>query len=153
MWDFVESDNGVAVKTTVGRLQKALAYAPCTAAKKAKPSICAVEYVDHPTYFLEHDGFRNLLSIVRESWSNEQEVRAVAKSAEFLNLPLEIKQEIEFSDPKSGPVIPEFSLEEKQGQIEKVASEARMKYTDVRTSMVEGFYVPISIWLRLTVTC
>ena len=145
MWDCIANDNGVAVKTTVGRLERAIGWAHNTPVKQAQPSICAVGYVNHSTFFLESDGFRSLLAIVGESWSYEQEVRSVAKSAGFLKLPLNVKKEIKLSDLSSGQVVTKLSLEEKQSHLEKIATEACNQFAIVRSSEIKGFHLPVTL--------
>ena len=118
MWDFLENDNGVAVKTTVGRLAKAMAFAHNSPARHAEPSVCAVGYVNQSSYFLEQDGFRSLLSIVSESWSYEKEVRAISKSPGLFDLPLSIKKEIELPMPNDGVM----REDEKNNHIRKIGN-------------------------------
>ena len=91
MWDvFVKNTNGVAVKTTVGQMEHALAHAHNSPRSKAQPSVCAVGYVDHTKYILPKDGYRNLLGIIQSDFSYENELRFVAKSPDLAQVPTRI---------------------------------------------------------------
>ena len=113
MWDFISSKNGVAIKTTVGKLEHALAYAHNSPVRKAKPAASSVGYIDHSNYFLEHDGYRSVLAIITESWSYENETRFVANSPSILKLPLKITMNLQPFEHICSP-----TYEEKQQQLE-----------------------------------
>jgi len=137
MWfNFVSSPNGVAIRSTCAQVEHALTHAHNTPARKAKPSICAVGYVDHSSYFLAEDGFRNLLAIVQESWSYENEVRFVAKSPALAAIPTQVS--------KPG-IVETLSAKEKQEHIATVAEQARTAYVALRQSRSEGFHLPIDL--------
>lgn len=140
MWSFAGMANGVAIRTTVGKLEHALCGAHNTPAKHAQPSVCAVGYVDYSSYFLEFDGFRSLLAIVEESWSNENEIRFVAKSPSFIKLPLRISPPLNRSEPLRGP-----TKEEIQQRMEAIRDQAREDFKSLRAANTRGFNLPIKL--------
>ena len=80
MWDFLEWKNGVAVKTTVGKLEKALAYSPNAPSKNARLYSTKVGYIDYFSACIVDDKHQNLLCFVDDHYSHENEVRFIAES-------------------------------------------------------------------------
>ncbi|QDU46851.1 hypothetical protein Mal52_53740 [Symmachiella dynata] len=140
MWDYATSKNGIAFKTTVGQLERALGWAHNTPVRHAQPSVCAVGYIDYSSYFLEYDDFRSILAIVEEGWSYEDEVRMVAKSPIILRLPLRISKPLRPSEP-----IPSLTDLEKQNHRELVLSKSRSEYKQLRAADERGFHLPIKL--------
>jgi len=143
MWnDFVAAKNGVAIRSTCGRVERSLKDARASPAKKASPSVCAVGYVDHANYFLPSDGFRGLLSIVQESWSHENEVRFVAKSPALAAIPTRISTALP-SDPTKWSATIESVAAEKEKYLADITAQARKALAEHRQSGEEGFHLPI----------
>lgn len=95
IWEQFTEGNSVAICSTVGAVRSALANGEH---KKpaAQPTACEVRYVDHETYRLPYDGFPGILSLVSSCWSDQSEIRFVAKSAALARLPLKITRRAEF---------------------------------------------------------
>lgn len=144
MWDCNESDNGVAVRTSVGAMEHALGWAHNTPAKQAQPSVCAVGYFNHRKDFLEYDGYRCLLAIVGETWDYEQEVRYVAKSHYFRSLPLIRKQDVDIRDLAEDSYAAR-STEELMNHVSVVAEQAKSLYDELRSREEKGFHLPIKL--------
>ncbi len=146
MWEeFVVEKNGVAVRTTVGQLEQALAYAHNSPRKQAKPSVCAVGYVDHWAYFLPEDGFRNLLGIIQDSWSYESEVRFVAKSPALAKIPMIIKKALPEDPREWRGFIDGLKNESKEEYVKEVGDKCAAAYVDIRRTGSEGFNIPIKL--------
>lgn len=96
MWNFAGDKNGVAIRSTVVHVFEALDTA-MHRQLAAEPTACAVGYVDHDTFFLPHDGFRGLLSIVSSCWSDQSEIRFVAKSARLAAIPSKLSKGVVFT--------------------------------------------------------
>lgn len=124
MWNFIEGKNGIALKSTVEAVEKALVSVHKSPVKFAQPSFCSVGYFDHSKDFLIHDGFRSLLAVVDREWYREQEIRFVAKSHHFASLPLTVSSATFFERVISGGQ-PVFSDEERVAQWGAVAEKAK----------------------------
>jgi hypothetical protein len=145
MWrNFVTKRNGVAVRATCRQVENSLAFALNSPARRASPSVCAVGYVDHADFFLPYDGCRALLSIVQESYSYENEVRFVAKSAAVAAIPTRISVSVPL-DPTSWTVANEEWSQKKVDYIQDVANHARQAYAQQRATRAEGFRLPVSL--------
>jgi hypothetical protein len=145
MWnDFVASKNGVAIRSTCQQVEHALAFAHNSPARRASPSVGAVGYVDHSDYFLPYDGFRGLLSIVQESYSYENEVRFIAKSATLASIPTKITVPMRL-DPATWNAAEEGWTQKKADYITEVAEQSRQAYSNLRASNCEGFRLPVSL--------
>ena len=79
LWEIVEGDDCVAIRSTCGGILDSLAYAHCSPAKLAKPAASHVAYINHAEYFIKHDGCRILLALMRTKHTDEAEVRFFAK--------------------------------------------------------------------------
>lgn len=146
MWRiFVPEQNGVAIRTTVGQVGHALAYAHNSPRRTADPTVCAVGYVDHSRYHLPEDGFRNLLGIIRCDYSYENEVRFVAKSADLARIPTTIRKQLP-SDPSQWDAS-YFSLtsEERGAFLKETADKCAAEYEEVRSHRRSGFNLPIKL--------
>jgi hypothetical protein len=141
MWDFVAERNGVAIRSTCQQVGHALAFAHNSPARRASPSVCAVGYVDHCDFFLPRDGFRGLLSIVQESYSYEDEVRFVAKSAILAAIPAKITVPMTL-DPATWTMADD---QKNADYIAEVAEHARQAYSRLRATGAEGFRLPVSL--------
>jgi hypothetical protein len=144
MWrEFVPEQNGVAIRTTVGQLEHALGYAHNSPVRKAQPSVCAVGYVDHATYVLPADGYRNVLGIIQCDFSYESEVRFVAKSPYLANVPTTIKRQLPQDPAEWDAAFGKLSKEEKEAFIKDVGDRCAAAYTSARGKKLKGFNLPI----------
>ena len=144
MWDFIEEKNGVALKSTVGAVEKALVSVRKSPAKFAEPSFCSVGYFDHSKDFLMRDGFRSLLAVVDRGCYLEQEIRFVAKSHHFHSLPLKVDLATIIKRIMNGQQLT-FSAEERVAQCIAVAAKAKELYEEKIVNQSEGFYLPIAL--------
>lgn len=145
MWDdFVLGTNGIAIRSTCQQVECALGDACKPPFAKASPSVCAVGYVDHDSYFLAADGFRCLLSIVQESWSHESEVRFVAKSPALCAIPLQFKKPISL-DLATETLFPADWASEKEQLLSQATEQARQAYEMIHSSGQKGFHLPINL--------
>ncbi len=145
MWnDFVGMKNGVAIRSTCKDVEHAMAYAHNSPAKKASPSVCAVGYVDHADYFLPSDGFRGLLSIIQESFSHENEVRFVAKSAALAAISTKITTPLPL-DPANWRAVESVWAANKDQYLAEIAAQARQTYQCISQSKTQGFHLPIAL--------
>jgi hypothetical protein len=146
MWrEFVPEQNGVAIRTTVGQLEHALGYAHNSPVRKAQPTVCAVGYVDHSTYFLPADGYRNLLGIIRSDYSYENEVRFVTKSPYLAKIPTTIKRQLPQDPAEWSSAFGKLSKEEKEEFVKDVGDGCAAAYTSIRGNKLKGFNLPINL--------
>jgi hypothetical protein len=87
--------NGVAVKSTVGLVQKALLSAQ-NRPTAARPDVCQVGYVSHGVYFTLNDGAKGILSLVRSKYRHQKEVRFSARSASLANINFTVQKTVTF---------------------------------------------------------
>lgn len=144
MWSFVRERNGVAIRSTCQQVEHALAFAHNSPARRASPSLCAVGYVDHSDYFLPADGYRGLLSIIRESWSYENEVRFVAKSAALAAIPMRITTPLPL-DPANWTSGVAAWAADKDRYLAEITAQLRQAHGDLICSKTKGFRLPISL--------
>lgn len=145
MWrNFVAERNGVAVRAICQQVEQALALAHNTPARRASPTVGAVGYVDHSEYFLTYDGWRGLLSIIQESYSYENEVRFVAKSAALAAIPHHFPVSVPLHPTSFLAASDEWS-QKKADHIRDIAEQAREAYALQRSTGVEGFHLPVSL--------
>lgn len=146
MWEeFVQNQNGVAIKTTVGQLEYALGYAHNSPRSKAQPSLCAVGYVDHRKYYLPADGFRNLLGIIRSDYSYEKEVRFVAKSPDLARVPTKITRPMPDDPAKWEQAFKPLTKEEKEKYIIDWGKQCAASFERIRRDNEKGFNLPIKL--------
>ncbi len=146
MWrDFVHEQNGVAIRSTCKNVEHALGYVLASPARRATPALCQVGYVDHSDYFLPYEGHLELLAIVNESYSPENEIRFIAKSPELVNvlsgldrsLPLEaLADKAEFKTAYAQRIDEYFA---------ELTTKTRDVYRAMRESDREGFSLPVSL--------
>lgn len=146
MWSlFVRGLNGVAIKTTVGQLLHGLKNAHSSPGRFSQPSVCSVEYVDHSTYFLPSDGFRNLLGIIQTDYSYENEVRLLAKSPGLAALPTKISRPVLLDPKKWSQASTVLSKDEKEDHIKKCGEECKAYSEEMKTKNEKGFNLPINL--------
>lgn len=146
MWeDYVGCDDGVAIRTTCQRLETAVATAHGSVAAQAKPSVCAVGYVDFDTFFLPQDGYRSLLALKGEGFRHENEIRMVAKSPWFAAIPLDVRKAIPVNPAEWEGSVGRFHNEEKENSIKKIAQECKLALHEIRAKASKGFTLPVDL--------
>lgn len=159
--------NGVAVKSTVELVQKALLTAQNRPAA-ARPDVCQVGYVSHGVYFTLNDGAKGILSLVRSKYRHQKEVRFSARSPSLANINFTVKKTVTFkmnerivfaSEEEAnahfrnalGPFTnqgPEFQRERVEAILEAVklkGEEIKAVSKEVRSKKIPGFLLPISL--------
>lgn len=145
MWtEFVAEKNGVTIRSTCQQVEHGLSYAHNSPARRSSPSVCAVGYVDHSDYFLPHDDYRSLLSIVQESYSHENEVRFVAKSFGLATIPSTMKVQMPI-ESAAGISDEEEWIQRKSDFLTEYTNKIREAYIQNRTSNLDGFNLPVSL--------
>jgi len=144
MWKaFVRKGDGVAIRTTVGKLIHGLQYAYGSLAKAAKPSLASIKYVNHKDFFLPADGFRSLLGIIRKKYSYQNEIRLIAKSPKLSALSTKITRQVDLNDLEESfrPLKPS----EKDQYIKSCGEYCASASEELQDKDELGFNVPIKL--------
>lgn len=83
MWKYIESDDGVAIRTSVSSLQDALNMACQGPIRRSRPNAVKLGYIDYDRNLIYEDGYRGLLSHTDKRWDDENEIRFIARSINF----------------------------------------------------------------------
>lgn len=143
MWGkFTYNKNAIALKTTVGEVNKAIRqnYSGISF-KDIKFLSCEVGYIDYEEYFLEYDGYYGLLSVVDEEHADEKEARFIIDSYRGREVRKSMKIAVSPGEIMNG----EIYEQRKNQHREEVSGLARKKYQDMKTSGEEGFYFPLNL--------
>ena len=143
MWkNFTRRKNAVAIRSTVEAVTQSFTHAHNTPVRNAAPSLCAVGYVNHATFFLEADGFRSLLALIRKRYSYQNEIRFVAKSPELSKIPTKVTVPWH-SDPEQwSKELQSLSSIDKQKFITETTTQCRDAFEVLKDSKERGFHLP-----------
>ena len=135
MWEFLNGQPGVAIKSSVETFEKALSECPGTSIKRRGDlaSTC-VAYVDYSQYFIQFDGYRNILAFVERGWSHEKELRFVLRTDD-------VKASLIDPVVRSQPA----TSEERQEYFQGVLTSANERYRTMRRNDPKGLNIPLKL--------
>lgn len=146
MWrQFARQKDAVAIRSTCEAVARSLTHAHNTPVRDAAPSICAVGYVNHAEFFLEADGFRGLLALIRESYSFQNEIRFVAKSPQLVKVPTKVTVPLPFDPEGWGAKLKTLSTADKERFMVETTEQCREAWLALVDSGDRGFHLPVRL--------
>jgi len=149
MWvEYPGEHDGVAVKTTIGQLEHALTHVHNSPARHSRPSVTAVGYVDFESFFLQEDGFYNLLCLKGPGFRHENEIRIIAKSPWLLEVPLTLRTP--FPNPNDWPAFMQLVKDQRAAAIGEAIEACQTKLDNIQVEDRMGFNLPVALDALIT---
>lgn len=140
MWSFTAGSRGIAIRSTVNRILDGIAYSHGAPARMHRLCATKVGYVDHQTWLLREDGYRNILACVNVDEQVENEIRFIAKSPRLARIETRVSSEVTlFADR------PLLDSREKQEHLDRIFREASAAIKSYLNEGIDGFHLPMNL--------
>jgi hypothetical protein len=140
MWSFTAGSQGIAIRSTVDRVLNGVSYAFGAPVSMHRLSATKVGYVDHQSWLLKADGYRNILACVNVDEDVENEIRFIAKSPRLARIEMRIP--VETSPLEDTPVL---DSQQKKDCLDNVLLEANAAINSYFKESSNGFHLPVNL--------